>query len=110
MLLREQQCSVCHKGAPAVTPAEQPGLLKGIPLWTIVHEDGQPRLSRSFEFSDYKQAMAFTNRVAELAEQENHHPQMVIEWGKVTVSWWTHVIEGLHKNDFILAAKTDFLQ
>ena len=64
-------------------------------------------LSCSFAFSSYEDSVNFTNKVAELAEQEDHHPEIILEWGKVTVVWWSHKIMGLHKNDFICAAKTD---
>jgi 4a-hydroxytetrahydrobiopterin dehydratase len=66
-------------------------------------------LEREFKFKNFKQALAFANQVAELAEAEFHHPAILLEWGKVTVTWWTHAIKGLHKNDFICAAKTDAL-
>lgn len=69
--------------------------------------DGVKRLSRNFSFKDFKQAIKFVNEVANIAESENHHPQIVCEWGRVTVDWWTHKIKGLHQNDFIMAAKTD---
>ena len=71
--------------------------------------DGIKRLRRAFKFKDFREAMQFTNRVGELAEQEDHHPAILTEWGKVTVTWWTHKIKGLHRNDFIMAAKTDSL-
>lgn len=71
--------------------------------------DGISHLERTFRFKNFAQALAFTNRVGELAESEGHHPQLLTEWGKVKVSWWTHIIRGLHQNDFIMAAKTDLL-
>jgi 4a-hydroxytetrahydrobiopterin dehydratase len=74
-----------------------------------VEQDGVLRLQRVFKFKDYAQAVQFTNQVAAIAEEENHHPLIVLEWGKVTVQWWTHVVRGLHKNDFIMAAKTNAL-
>jgi 4a-hydroxytetrahydrobiopterin dehydratase len=58
---------------------------------------------------DFIKAMDFTNRAAQLANEEDHHPAILTEWGKVTVTWWTHKIKGLHQNDFIMAAKTDQL-
>jgi len=75
----------------------------------VVEKDGIKRLERSFDFEDFVGALAFTNNVGELAEREGHHPDILTEWGRVTVSWWTHKIGGLHKNDFIMAAKTDAL-
>ena len=67
------------------------------------------RLTRNFMFKNFKQALDFTNKVGKIAEEEGHHPVMVTQWGKVKVSWWTHKIKGLHRNDFIMAAKTDNL-
>lgn len=78
-----------------------------IPAWGIVEQDNIPRLTRVFRFKNFSQALAFTNRVGELAEAEDHHPAILTEWGRVTVTFWTHFIKGLHLNDFIAAAKTD---
>lgn len=78
-----------------------------VPQWQLVVRDGIPQLERVFKFKDYAQALEFTNRIAAIAEEQDHHPMMILEWGRVTVHWWTHVVKGLHKNDFIMAAKTD---
>lgn len=67
-------------------------------------------LRRVYKFRDFAQALSFTNKVGALAEAQGHHPALLTEWGKVTVMWWTHKIGGLHKNDFIMAAKTDKLK
>jgi len=83
--------------------------LPQVPDWQIVEREGVQRLERVFKFKNFSQALAFTNRVGELAEAEGHHPALLTEWGKVTVTWWTHKIRGLHRNDFIMAAKTDKL-
>jgi 4a-hydroxytetrahydrobiopterin dehydratase len=64
-------------------------------------------LEKVYAFPDFAKALAFTNRVGELAESENHHPAILTEWGRVTITWWTHKIKGLHRNDFIMAARTD---
>jgi 4a-hydroxytetrahydrobiopterin dehydratase len=79
------------------------------PEWSIVVEDGIKRLERAFKFKNFSEALAFTNKVGEIAEKEDHHPVLLTEWGMVTVTWWTHKIKGLHQNDFIMAAKTDRL-
>ncbi len=105
--LAESKCEACRAGAPRVSDAELPALLREIPDWTPVVIDEVMRLERSFSFPDFVTAMAFTNRVGELAEAQDHHPALLTEWGKVTVTWWTHKIKGLHRNDFIMAAKTD---
>jgi len=82
-------------------------LLPAIPDWRVIVVDGVMQLTREFSFKNFAQALAFSNRVGELAEAENHHPAILTEWGKVTVTWWTHKIRGLHQNDLILAARTD---
>jgi len=80
-----------------------------VPDWQIVERDQIKRLERAFKFKNFVEALQFTNRVGELAEEEGHHPALLTEWGRVTVTWWTHKIKGLHQNDFIMAAKTDGL-
>jgi len=75
----------------------------------MVEFDTIKRLTRNYDFKNFAEAIAFTNRVGDLAESEAHHPALLTEWGRVTVSWWTHKIRGLHVNDFIMAAKTDAL-
>lgn len=107
MKLSEQVCEACRADAPRVGDAELKELLQQIPDWTPVARDGILQLERVFSFPDFAQALAFTNRVGALAEAAGHHPAILTEWGKVTVTWWTHKIKGLHKTDFILAARTD---
>ena len=99
----------CRRDAPRVTPEEIVELKPQIPDWDLVERDGVPRLERTFQFPDFARALAFTQRVGELAEAEGHHPALLTEWGKVGVTWWTHKIRGLHRNDFVMAAKTDAL-
>ena len=105
--LKQQKCEACNADAPKVSDEELAELMREIPEWTPVARDGVMQLERVFKFKNFKQALAFTNRVGEVAEAEFHHPTLVTEWGKVTVTWWTHAINGLHKNDFIMAARTD---
>lgn len=107
--LSRQSCEACRADAPKVDEAELPELLRLIPDWQPVAIDGVLQLKREFAFKNFKQAMAFSNRLADLAEAEGHHPGIFTEWGKVTVTWWSHSIRGLHRNDFIMAAKTDTL-
>ena len=104
-----ERCVACRRDAPRVTAEEIAALRPQIPDWELVERDGIPRLERTFRFPDFAQALAFTVRVGELAEAEGHHPALLTEWGKVTVTWWTHKIRGLHRNDFVMAAKTDAL-
>jgi len=107
--LIEEACQVCHSGAPKVTETELAALLKELPAWHVEERHGVQQLERLFKFKNFVQALAFSNDVGELAESENHHPAILTEWGKVTVTWWTHKIGGLHKNDFVMAARTDQL-
>ena len=107
--LTAQHCEACRADAPKVSDAELAELIKQIPDWSPIVCDGILQLQRAFSCRPYTQAIAFTCSVAELAEQEGHHPAILTEWGKVTVTWWSHKIRGLHKNDFIMAAKTDEL-
>ena len=107
--LTSEKCTACRADAPRVTEAEIAELKPQIPDWELLERDGIPRLERVFRFRNFAEALEFTNRVGELAEEEGHHPAILTEWGRVTVSWWTHKIRGLHRNDFIIAAKTDQL-
>lgn len=77
--------------------------------WQVKEVDGVKRLERVFKFKNFTQALEFTNKVGAIAEEEGHHPLVVTEYARATVNWWTHKIKGLHKNDFIMAAKTDQL-
>ena len=102
-----QKCEACRRGAPPATEAEIAEFSKQIPEWEIVDRGGIPTLERVFRFGDFAAAMGFANRVGELAEEQGHHPALLTEWGRVTVTWWTHKIRNLHVNDFVMAAKTD---
>ena len=103
------KCVARRRDAPTVTDEEIAELRPQVPDWDLVELDGIKRLRRVFSVDDFAQALALTNKVAELAEQEEHHPALLTEWGRTTVTWWTHKIKGLHRNDFIMAAKTDQL-
>ncbi|MFU8816389.1 MAG: 4a-hydroxytetrahydrobiopterin dehydratase [Pseudomonadales bacterium] len=105
--LARQSCEPCTEGSPAVPQAEWPPLLAALPGWRIDTEDGVPLLTRGYRFDNFVQALEFANAVGQLAEAENHHPRLVVEYGRAAVSWWTHAIGGLHRNDFIMAARTD---
>jgi 4a-hydroxytetrahydrobiopterin dehydratase len=100
-------CIPCRGGVPPLTQAEIASFSSQAPDWVVVEQDDIPRLRRSFKLKNFAQALAFTNRIGELAEAEDHHPAILTEWGRVTVTWWTHAIKGLHQNDYIMAAKTD---
>ncbi len=105
--LSKQNCEACRADAPKISDDDLKMLMPNIPDWNINVVDGVMQLSREFEFKNFEQAMAFSNRVGEIAEAEDHHPAILTEWGKVTVTWWSHKIKGLHRNDLIMAARTD---
>ena len=107
--LSQSSCEACKVDAPMLSEQEIQELAPQIPSWMIHEEEGIKRLICSFAFSSYEDSVNFTNKVAKLAEEEDNHPEIVLEWGNVTVSWWSHKIKGLHKNDFICASKTDNL-
>ncbi len=105
--LAQQTCEACRAGAPQLTESELQKLPALLPGWELVTLNGEQQLRRVFSFKNFREALAFANAVGELAEANNHHPALLVEWGKVTVRWWTHKIGGLHKNDLVMAAKTD---
>ncbi len=107
--LEFEHCVACRPDAPAVNAEEKSLLLPQIPEWRIVERGGEERLERVFTFPDFARALEFTDRVGALAEEEGHHPALLTEWGRTTVTWWTHAIGGLHRNDFVMAARTDDL-
>jgi 4a-hydroxytetrahydrobiopterin dehydratase len=107
--LSEMKCTACRRGEPTLTEEEIAELRPRVPDWLLVEREGIKRLERVFEFRNFAEALAFTNGVGEQAEEEGHHPALLTEWGRVTVTWWTHKIGGLHRNDFVMAARTDDL-
>lgn len=107
--LIQLHCVMVTPRTPRLDQKEIDRLFAQIHDWQIVAKDGVPRLEKVFHFKDFNEALIFTNRVGQMADVENHHPALLTEWGKVTVSWWTHAIHGLHMNDFIMSAKTDDL-
>lgn len=109
MTLTGEKCVACRRDAPTVTDADIAELHPYVQDWALVEVNGIKRLQRVFTFPDFAQALDFTRRVGEVAEEEGHHPALLTEWGRTTVTWWTHKIKGLHRNDFIMAAKTDQL-
>jgi 4a-hydroxytetrahydrobiopterin dehydratase len=103
------KCVACRGGEPPLTDAEIEDLLLHVNQWHVKEVDNVKHLEKVFKFKSFAQALEFTNKVGAIAEEEDHHPMLITEYGRVTVDWWTHVIKGLHKNDFIMAAKTDEL-
>ena|SRR5258708_1325850 len=105
--LFEKRCKPCEGGAQALQPEETVGYMKELAReWRVV--DGV-RIVREFTFKNFKEAMSFVNKVAALAEEEGHHPDIHIFYNKVGIELWTHAVGGLSDNDFILAAKIDRL-
>jgi len=107
--LMNKKCVPCRGDEPTLSDEEIQDHKQEVPEWEVVAVDGTKRLKRQFKFGDFQQALDFTVKVGGIAEEEDHHPVLVTEWGKVTVTWWTHKIHGLHQNDIIMAAKTDEL-
>ena len=107
--LSKRSCEACRIDAPVLQDNEIKELLSQVPSWKVFEEDNVKKIICSFIFLSYEDSLKFLNKVADLAEKEDHHPEIILEWGKVTVTWWSHKIKGLHKNDFICASKTDAL-
>jgi len=107
--LLSKVCVPCRGDEPPLEEQEIREFQKQIPDWEVAVVSDVPRLKKLYKFKDFANALTFTQKVGELAEEQGHHPKLVTEWGKVTVSWWTHKIKGLHQNDFIMAAKSDEL-
>lgn len=107
--LTQQRCEACRKGAPQATPEEIREYMPQIPDWGIIEVDGIKRLQRVYKFKNFAEALAFADKVGAIAEEQDHHPSLLVEYGKVTLTWWTHKIKGLHTNDFIMAARSDQL-
>ncbi len=107
--LTRETCVPCQGGVPTLTDTEIAGLLPQVPGWEVAEVAGIKRIRRDYRVKDFRQAMDFAVQVGELAEREQHHPDLHVAWGRVTVETWTHKIHGLHQNDFILAAKCDEL-
>lgn len=107
--LTERRCEACRADAPQATEQEIEEYMAQIPDWEIVDVDGVKQLQRQYKLKNFAEALAFANKVGEIAEEEDHHPAILVEYGKVTLTWYTHKIKGLHVNDFIMAARSDQL-
>ena len=107
MTLAREKCEACRKDSPQVTDEEKAALHPMVAEWDLTSAGGINRLDRTFKVADFTQAMALAYKVGQEAETEGHHPRITVEWGRVNVAWWTHKIKGLHRNDFIMAAKTN---
>jgi 4a-hydroxytetrahydrobiopterin dehydratase len=107
--LTNLHCEKVSENTPRLSDKEMNQLILDLTGWNTHQKESELRLYKVFEFKDFDQAAVFTSKVAQIAGEEDHHPAILTEWGRVTVTWWTHKIKGLHKNDFIMAAKTDQL-
>ena len=105
--LSQQHCEACRADAPLISDDELKELMPQIPDWQVIVVDGIMQLQREYGFRNFAEALAFSNRVGEIAEAVDHHPAILTEWGRVTVTWWSHKIKGLHRSDLIMAARTD---
>ncbi len=105
--LAGMHCVRVRRGDPPASQEEIQAGLAQLSGWSVIEQGGIMKLEKSFKFKDFREALTFTNKIGALAEEQDHHPRIVTEWGRVTVQWWTHVVGGLHRNDLIMAAKTD---
>ena len=106
MNLLNKKCVPCESDIPTMIEDEIEDYRKEVPDWDVVEVEGVPRLRRTFTFKNFSEALKFTNTIGGIAEEQGHHPLIELTWGRVTVEWWTHNINGLHQNDFVMAAKT----
>jgi len=107
--LRHARCVPAREGEPPLADDAIAALRAQVPEWQLIEREGLRRLGRAFHFRDFRQALDFTVRVGEMAEEQDHHPEILLTWGRATVETWTHTVRGLHRNDFVLAARTDAL-
>ena len=107
--LSKETCEACRADAPKLETDALTQLLPEVPDWQLIEEQGQTRLHRVFKTGNFVRAQALANQIGEYAEQVGHHPRLVVEWGSLAVTWWSHKIGGLHRNDFICAARSDEL-
>ncbi len=105
--LASKSCVPCKGGVPPMKGDELERMMKQVPEWKAVNEH---HITRTFKFPDFKQALEFVNRVGELAEQQGHHPDILLKWGQAEITMWTHKIDGLTESDLIMAAKIDKLR
>ncbi len=107
--LSNVSCEACNVGAKKLSVNEVESLMPEVAGWELIVEEGVQKLQRVFRTDNFNQSISFTNAIANLAETEHHHPLIIVEYSSVTVKWWTHKINALHKNDFIMAYNTSEL-
>jgi 4a-hydroxytetrahydrobiopterin dehydratase len=102
--LADKKCVPCRGGVPPLKGKELETLHEVVPQWSVINEH---HITRNYKFPDFAQALEFVNRVGALAEEQGHHPDILLAWGKAEITLWTHKIDGLTESDFIIAAKID---
>lgn len=107
--LKSSVCVPCEQGGEPMDDVQINKYVPQVPQWGVIYKENVAKLLRKFKFKNFAEAISFADKVGILAEKNGHHPKLVVEWGKVKVYWWTHAVAGLHRNDFIMAAKTDEL-
>ncbi len=107
--LKHSVCIPCEEGGDPMTEEQMSNYTSQVPDWQIIDKESIAKLQKEFKFKNFVEAITFADKIGALAEENGHHPRLIIDWGKVTVLWWTHAVKGLHRNDFIMAAKTDEL-
>lgn len=105
--LKNLKCEVCSIGVSQIAGEELTLAKAQIPEWEIIEDNNIKKLTRKFKLRDFKEVLSFLNKIGNIAEEEGHHPAMMVEYNRLTVWWWSHKIKGLHRNDFVMAAKTD---
>ena len=100
-------CVPCETGGDPMNEEQISKYTPQVPEWKVIDTDTISKLMREFTFKNFVEAISFADSVGKIAEENGHHPKLVVEWGKVRVLWWTHAVKGLHRNDFIMAAKTE---
>ena len=107
--LSKRHCEACRVGCLPVTDSELKIFSENFKEWELLNENGIRKIKKQFKFPNFQEALSFTIKMGKLSEEQGHHPLLTLEWGKVSVIWWTHKIKDLHMNDFIMASKTDEL-
>ena len=107
--LSKRHCEACRVGSLPVTDSELKIFSENFKEWELLNENGIRKIKKQFKFPNFQEALSFTIKMGKLSEEQGHHPLLTLEWGKVSVIWWTHKIKDLHMNDFIMASKTDEL-
>ena len=107
--LINRKCSVCNINSMAIREDAIDDWMLELPDWQLTQSQSIQQIKRLYSFPNFKKALAFAHEIGKLAEEHDHHPAILIEWGKCQINWWTHMVNGLHENDFILAAKSDVI-